>query len=36
VRRSADPAKTILEFAESAYNAASTLAGSDRVALGYP
>jgi hypothetical protein len=36
VRRSADPAKTILEFAESTYDAGSTLAGWDRAALAYP
>jgi hypothetical protein len=36
VRRSADPAKMILDFAESTYNAGSTLAGWDRAALAYP
>jgi Family of unknown function (DUF5996) len=36
VRRSADPAKAILEFAESAYDAGSTLAAWDRKALAYP
>ena len=36
VRRSRDPAKTILEFAESTYDAGSTLAGWGRAALAYP
>jgi hypothetical protein len=36
VRRSPDPAKTILEFAESTYDAGSTLAKWDRAALAYP
>ncbi len=36
VRRSADPAKTILDFAESTYDAGSTLAGWNRSALAYP
>ena len=36
VRRSPDPAKTILEFAESTYDAGSSLAGWDRAALAYP
>ena len=36
VRRSADPAGTILEFAQSTYDAGSTLAGWDRAALAYP
>ena len=36
VRRSADPAKTILEFAQSTYDVGSTLAGWDRAALAYP
>ncbi|MGA7121106.1 MAG: hypothetical protein WBY94_13460 [Polyangiaceae bacterium] len=36
MRRSADSAKTILDFAESTYDAGSTLAGLDRVALAYP
>jgi hypothetical protein len=36
VRRSADPAKMILEFAQSAYDAGSTLAAWDREALAYP
>jgi hypothetical protein len=36
VRRSPDPAKTILEFAESTYDVGSTLAGWNRSALAYP
>ncbi|HEY4121890.1 MAG TPA: DUF5996 family protein [Byssovorax sp.] len=36
VRRSPDPAKTILDFAESTYDAGSTLAGWNREALAYP
>lgn len=36
VRRSPDPARAILEFAESTYDAGSTLAGWDRAALVYP
>jgi hypothetical protein len=36
VRSSSDPAKTILEFAESTYDAGSTLAGWNRSALAYP
>jgi len=36
VRRSADPEKTILEFAQSTYDVGSTLAGWDRAALAYP
>jgi hypothetical protein len=36
VRRSADPAGAILEFAESSYDAGSTLAGWDRKGLAYP
>ena len=36
VRTAADPARAILEFAESSYDAASTLAGWDRKALAYP
>jgi hypothetical protein len=36
VRRSADPAGAILEFAQSTYDAGSTLAGWDRAALAYP
>jgi hypothetical protein len=36
VRRAADPAKAILDFAESAYDAGSTLAGWDRKGLAYP
>jgi hypothetical protein len=36
VRRSADPARAILEFAESTYDAGSTLAGWDRSGLAYP
>ena len=36
VRRSTDPAKTILEFAQSTYDVGSTLAGWDRAALAYP
>ncbi len=36
VRRSSDPAKTILEFAQSTYDAGSTLAKWDREALAYP
>jgi hypothetical protein len=36
VRRSADPAGAILEFAQSAYDAGSTLAGWDRTGLAYP
>jgi hypothetical protein len=36
VRRSSDPAAMILEFAESTYDAGSTLAGWDRKALAYP
>ncbi len=35
VRRSADPGKAILEFAESTYDAGSTLAKWDRAALAY-
>jgi hypothetical protein len=35
VRRSSDPAKMILEFAESTYDAGSTLGGWDRSALAY-
>jgi hypothetical protein len=36
VRRAADPARAILDFAESAYDAGSTLAGWDRKGLAYP
>ncbi len=36
VRRSADPAAAILEFAQSTYDAGSTLAGWDAAALAYP
>jgi hypothetical protein len=36
VRRSPDPAKAILEFAQSTYDAGATLAGWDRAALAYP
>jgi len=36
VRRSSDPAKLILDFARSSYDAGSTLAGWDRQALAYP
>ncbi|MGH7295515.1 MAG: DUF5996 family protein [Polyangiaceae bacterium] len=36
VRRAPDPAAAILEFAESTYEAGSTLAGWDRAALAYP
>jgi hypothetical protein len=36
VRRSADPAAAILEFAESTYDAGSMLAGWDRKGLAYP
>jgi hypothetical protein len=36
VRRSPDPARAILEFAESTYDAGSTLAHWDRSALAYP
>jgi hypothetical protein len=36
VRRSRDPAKAILDFAQSTYDAGSTLAGWDRAALAYP
>jgi Family of unknown function (DUF5996) len=36
VRRAADPAAAILEFAESTYEAGATLAGWDRAALAYP
>jgi hypothetical protein len=36
VRRSADPAGAILEFAQSTYDVGSTLAGWDRAALAYP
>jgi hypothetical protein len=36
VRRAADPAKAILEFAESTYDAGAKLAGWDRPALAYP
>jgi Family of unknown function (DUF5996) len=36
VCRSTDPAKTILEFAQSTYDAGSTLAAWDRAALAYP
>ncbi len=36
VRRAADPARAILEFAQSAYDAGATLAGWDREALAYP
>jgi len=36
VRRSLDPAKEILAFAESTYDAGATLAGWDRTALAYP
>jgi hypothetical protein len=36
VRRAADPAAMILEFAESTYDAGATLAGWDKSALAYP
>jgi hypothetical protein len=36
VRRSPDPANAILDFAQSTYDAGSTLAGWDRAALAYP
>jgi hypothetical protein len=36
VRRAPDPARAILEFAQSTYDAGSTLAGWDREALAYP
>ncbi|HEY4015219.1 MAG TPA: DUF5996 family protein [Polyangiaceae bacterium] len=36
VRRSANPAEAILEFAESTYDAGATLAGWDKKALAYP
>jgi Family of unknown function (DUF5996) len=36
VRRSQDPAGTILEFAQSTYDAGATLAGWDQAALAYP
>jgi hypothetical protein len=36
VRRSSDPARTILEFAQSTYDVGSSLAGWDRAALAYP
>jgi hypothetical protein len=36
VRRSPDPAKAVLDFAQSTYDAGSTLAGWDRAALAYP
>lgn len=36
VRRSPDPAKAILDFAQSTYDAGSTLAKWDRAALAYP
>ena len=36
VRRSGDPAQMILEFAQSTYDAGSTLAGWDRSGLAYP
>jgi hypothetical protein len=36
VRRSPDPRRAILEFAESSYAAGATLAGWDRAALAYP
>jgi hypothetical protein len=36
VRRSPDPAKAILEFAQSTYDAGASLAGWDRAALEYP
>ena len=36
VRRAADPAAAILEFAQSTYDAGATLAGWDRAALAYP
>jgi hypothetical protein len=36
VRRSPDPAKAILDFAQSTYDAASTLAKWDRAGLAYP
>jgi hypothetical protein len=36
VRRASDPAKAILDFAESTYDAGSTLAGWDRAGLAYP
>jgi hypothetical protein len=36
VRRSPDPARAILDFAESTYDAGATLGGWDRAALAYP
>jgi hypothetical protein len=36
VRRAADPTQLLLEFAQSTYDAGSTLAGWDREALAYP
>ena len=36
VRRSPDPANAVLDFAQSTYDAGSTLAGWDRAALAYP
>jgi hypothetical protein len=36
VRRAADPAQAILEFAQSTYDAGATLAAWDRAALAYP
>jgi hypothetical protein len=36
MRRAQDPAKAILDFAQSTYDAGSTLAGWDRAALAYP
>ncbi len=36
VRRAADPAAAILNFAQSTYDAGATLAGWDREALAYP
>jgi len=36
VRRSPDPAEAILDFAQSTYDAGSTLGGWDRAALAYP
>ena len=36
VRRAPDPARAILDFAESTYDAGSTLAGWNREALAYP
>jgi hypothetical protein len=36
VRRAPDPAQAILDFAQSTYDAGSTLAGWDRAALAYP